>query len=97
MMNALGRYFLLKDWSNTTGDLGSYVFRFGKAIGILGRVLGPLLLIGAIVGSLVSETVLFFVVYGAAFAVMAVVLIELSARLLMIGGNAVSAYGRRSS
>lgn len=95
-MNALARYLLLKDWSNTSGDLGSRVFLVGKAIGITGRVVGVLFVVAAVVGSLVSPTVLFFVGYGASLAAMVALLIEVCARLLMIAGNAVSAHGRRS-
>jgi hypothetical protein len=94
-LNALARYLLLEDWSNTTGDLGSRVFLVGKAIGITGRVLGVLFVVAAVVGSLASPTVLFFVGYGAGLAAMAALLIEVCARLLMFGGNAVSARGRR--
>lgn len=95
-LNAIGRYLLLEDWSNTTGDLGSYVFLVGKAIGIMGRVLGVILLSAAVIGSLASATVLFFVGYGAGFAAMVALLIEVFARLLMVAGNAVSFHGRKS-
>jgi hypothetical protein len=90
-VNALSRYVLLKDWSNTTGDLGSYVFLIGKVIGIIGRLLGVLFVPAAVIGSLASTTVLFFVGYGAGFVAIVALLIEVCARLLMIAGNAVSA------
>ncbi|MDG0856531.1 hypothetical protein [Roseateles puraquae] len=94
-MNALARYLLLRNWSNTAGDFGSSVFRAGKVIGILGRVLGLLFLPLAIVGSMASTTVLFFVGYGTTLVAIAAVLVELFARLLMLAGNALSQARQR--
>jgi hypothetical protein len=94
-VNALSRYLLLYDWSNNAGDLGSRIFLVGKVVGIIGRVLGFLFVPLAIIGSLASATVLFFVGYGAGFVAMAALLTELCARLLMIVGNAVTSSRRK--
>lgn len=93
-MSALSRYLLLAGWSNTGQDFGSTIFRLGKCLGIAGRVLGLLCAIVAVIGALVSPTVLLFLAYGAGFAVVIAVLIEVCARLLMLGGNSLSSRHR---
>ena len=91
----LGQYLLLADWSNTTRGIGSYIFLAGKGLGIAGRVIGVLFVIAAIVGSIVSPAVLLLLGYGAGFAAVVALAVEGSARLLMLVGNAISAYGRQ--
>lgn len=94
-MRAFVRYLLLEDWSNTRRDPGAHVFRLGKGIGIVGRVLGVVIVPVAVIGSMVSPTVLFFAGYGAALAALLLLAAELCARLLMLAGNALSFQGRQ--
>ena len=94
-MNSFSRYLLLADWTNERKDIGSHVFRAGKLLAILGRSLGPVLLLAAILGSAASSTVLAFVAYGAGLTVIALVLVEVLARCLMLAGNAMSSHSQR--
>jgi len=87
MPRRLSRFFLVTDWSNTGGGIGQTIFLIGKIVAIFGRIGFPALSVAAITACLVQPQVLLIVGYAGGPLLVAWLLLEILARVLMIAGN----------
>ncbi|MFG6463887.1 hypothetical protein ACG04Q_20090 [Roseateles sp. DXS20W] len=80
----------MTDWSNTGGGVGQTLFLFGKFVAIVGRIGFPALCVAAFSACLAQPQVLLIIGYAAGPLLVAWLLLESLARVLMIAGNWLS-------
>jgi hypothetical protein len=101
MRSAITQVLLLRSYPGPSSGPGRFIFRAGKSIGVVGRVLLAVFLVVVVVAAAVDERTIMLSALAAYAFVALMVLTELLSSVLMLLGSWLAArsvsHGRRAA